>query len=290
MLFQPPLAVSVVPCRLHGPFALAHDRRYLYRSAVMRMLSLLFLLFLPAGAGPLFGQTEDKAPVLNRHVLAAVRSMPDGGGYQASQEAVDRLADGVTFQNGRIAQNLKTIGPSFCSGATYLVFLRVIAQLQKQGALELSPKDLARLSLLGVKDGEEIFGRWNANGPGVAKLFADLGCGANFTSWDHAQPGDFLKLWWTDAIGARERGHLVVYLGHTPTEVTFWSSNQPDGYGRKSVPRQKIKRALFSRLTDHRRLARVRKLPLTDPFLADMLRKDFTWARVTKSCRVGKTP
>lgn len=216
--------------------------------------------------------------------------MPDGGGYEASQEAVDRLADGVKFRDGRIDQNLKAVGPSFCSGATYLVLLRVIEQLRSQGALTLSRQTLVRLADLDVKDGVEIFGRWNANGPGAAKLFADLGCGVNFTSWAHAQPGDFLKIWWTEAIGGRERGHLVVYLGHSPTEVTFWSSNQPHGYGRKSVSRKKIKHALFTRLTDHRRLAKVRKLPPTDPFLADMLGKDFTWARVTNACRVRKTP
>ena len=232
----------------------------------------------------------EKPPILNQHILAAVQSMPEGGGYEASQKAVDRLAASVTFRNGRIRQDLRSAGASFCSGATYLVLLRVIERLRHQDALDLSSPTLVRFATLGVKDGEEIFGRWNANGPGTAKLFADLGCGANFTSFDHAEPGDFLKLWWTDAIGGRERGHLVIHLGHTADEVTFWSSNQPNGYGRKSVPRAKIKHHLFSRLTHHRRLARGANLPDQDPFLAKMLRQDFTWLEVRKSCRVKKTP
>ena len=141
-----------------------------------------------------------------------------------------------------------------------------------------------------LKDGEKVFGRWNANGPGTAKLFADLGCGVNFTSFESARPGDFLKLWWTEAIGGKERGHLVVYLGHNDQEVTFWSANEPGGYGRKSVRRTQIKHHLFSRLTRPSRLPRVTRLSSSDPFLADMLRRDFTWSQVVRECRVSNTP
>lgn len=229
-------------------------------------------------------------PILNQYVLAAVKSMPSGGGYEASQKAVDRLAASVTLKDGTIRQDTKACEKSFCSGATYLVFLRVIDQLQKNKSLTLSEKNLKRYANLGVQDGEEIFGRWNANGPGTAKLFTELGCGVSFTSYDYAQPGDFMKVWWTDAIGGKERGHLVVYLGHTKDSVKFWSSNQPGGYCTKSVARSRIKHTLFSRLTRHDRLTKASSLSKKNQFLADMLRKDFSWAQVVSQCKVKTTP
>jgi hypothetical protein len=256
--------------------------------------NLILLLLLCGIALPSCAQVEaesaQQAPALNQNVLAAVQSMPDGGGYEASQKAVDRLAASVTLKDGVIIQDTKACGKSFCSGATYLVFLRVIAQLRLQNSSFLPIAKLSRYANLGVKDGEEIFGRWNANGPGTAKLFADLKCGVNFTSYAHAQPGDFMKMWWTEAIGGKERGHLVVYLGTTGDQIHFWSSNISNGYGRKSVAKSKIKHVLFSRLTTPSRLTYAAKLSPKDQFLADMLRKDFTWNQVTKACQVHETP
>jgi hypothetical protein len=52
--------------------------------------------------------------------------------------------------------------------------------------------------------------------------------------------------------------------------VTFWSSNQPEGYGVKSVPRSKIKRAVFSRLETPNKLSAVLKMPRQDDFLASL--------------------
>ena len=227
---------------------------------------------------------------LNQRVLSAIDSMPKRGGYDASQAAVDRLATSVTFDGTRIQQRPKVAGSTFCSGATYLVLLRVIDQLQEEKVTQLHAQTLARFAKLDVTDGEELFGRWNANGPGAAKLVHDLGAGVNFTDYDSARPGDFLKLWWTDAIGGRERGHLVVYLSHTANAVTFWSANQPGGYGTKTVPRSQAKRVLFTRLTNPKAFANGRKLSPRDPFLAAMLRQPFTWNDVVKKCGVRKRP
>jgi hypothetical protein len=214
--------------------------------------------------------------------------MPVGQGYAASQKDVDRLAANVSLKEGRFSQNLDKIGPTFCSGATYLVFLRTIERLGPVASL--SQRALSLLADLDAKDGEKVFGRWNANGPGTARLFRDLRCGVNFTSFEHAQPGDFLKLWWTEEIGGKERGHLVVYLGHDAEKVRFWSANKPGGYGQKSVARSKIKHHLFSRLTQPSRLNRVTRLSPSDPFLGDMLREDFSWAQVVRACRVKEAP
>ena len=212
---------------------------------------------------------------LNPKVLAAVRTMPGGGGYDGSAPTKNLLHGACSLADGEIQVNASRAKPSFCSGATYLVLLKALGS----GPQALLPE-------IDQKDGHGTFGRWNANGPGAAKLVADLGAGKNFTSWDAAQPGDFLKIWWTDKIGGSERGHLVVYLGHNDRTVRFWSSNQPGGYGTRSVPRSDCKRVLFTRITRPEKFATAKNLPPADPWLERMLHDDFTWAEVVTKCRI----
>lgn len=209
----------------------------------------------------------------NVRILAAIRSMPAGGGYDGSDATKNLLAKASTQAGGNFRIDAARARPSFCSGATYLVLLK---------ALGTGPEAL--LPTIDQPDGHGIFGRWNANGPGAAKLVADLGAGENFTSWEAARPGDFLKIWWTEEIGGSERGHHVVYLGHDEKSVRFWSSNRPGGYGTKTVPRKDCRRVLFTRVTRPEKFAT--RLPATDPWLARMLRDDFNWAEVVEKCRV----
>lgn len=213
----------------------------------------------------------------NSRVLDEVKSMPSGGGYDGSDATKNLLHKSCDIADGGIRVNANRAKPSFCSGATYLVLL---------GALGNGPDSLQ--PEIDQKDGHGVFGRWNSNGPGAAKLVADLGAGKNFTSWDEARPGDFLKLWWTENIGGRERGHLVVYLGHDAETVRFWSSNQPGGYGVKSVPRGDCKRVLFTRITRPERFANADSLPAVDRWLARMLREDFAWKEVVRKCAVSE--
>ncbi len=203
--------------------------------------------------------------------------MPSGGGYDGSDRTKNLLRGACERTDGKIRVNAHQAKPSFCSGATYLVLLK---------ALEDGP--VALLPEIDQQDGHGVFGRWNSNGPGAAKLVADLGAGKNFTSWDEARPGDFLKIWWTDRIGRHERGHLVVYLGHDAKNVRFWSSNQPGGYGTKSLPRSDCKRVLFTRISHPERFAAAKDLPPVDPWLARMLREDFLWNQVVAKCRVSE--
>jgi len=219
--------------------------------------------------------TETAPSDFNSRVLAAIRTMPSGGGYDGSDPTKNLLHEACDLTDGAIRINANRAKPSFCSGATYLVLLKALGS----GSKEMLPQ-------IDQKDGHGVFGRWNSNGPGAAKLVADLGAGKNFTSWDEAQPGDFLKIWWTDKIGGSERGHLVVHLGHDAKTVRFWSSNQPGGYGTKSVPRSDCRRVLFTRITRPEKFANAKNLPAVDPWLARMLREDFTWAEVAEKCWV----
>jgi hypothetical protein len=221
--------------------------------------------------------TADEGSNFNSKVLAAVRSMPAGGGYDGSDATKNLLPAACSLTGNTIRVDAEHAKPSFCSGATYLVLLKA-----------LDSRSEALLPVIDHRDGHGVFGRWNSNGPGSAKLVADLRAGRNFTSWDQAQPGDFLKIWWTDKIGGRERGHLVVYLGHDRHRVRFWSSNQPGGYGTKAVPRGDCHRVLFTRITRPERFAAAKNLPAVDPWLARMLREDFSWDAVVSKCHVAE--
>jgi hypothetical protein len=212
--------------------------------------------------------------------LAALEKMPIGGGYSTGVNARDALLASITWEDGKPVFSPKAAQPSFCSGATYLVFVVMLAQQQKADKLKLSPDAWRLLMVEGQSDGQGVWGRWNANGPGTARLFYEAGLGTNFTDIKQAKPGDFMKIFWTDSIGVSEKGHSVVFLGTSDENgqemVSFWSSNQPAGYGTKSVPRNKIQRMLFSRLENPQRLEDVAKLSDKDQFLSSLEEKSVT--------------
>lgn len=224
----------------------------------------------------------------NPAVLAAIESMPSGGGYAVTREAAEALRASANVGDGRLVVNARTATPSYCSGATYLLLLKVVADAQARGALRLDERELRALLPTGQRDGHGTWGRWNANGPGTARWFHELGLGRNFTSYDEARPGDFMKIFWRDAVGANERGHLVVYLGAETRDgvdyVKFWSSNKPGGYGTKIVKKAEIARALFSRLEHPERLARLGEMSPVDAYLAGLLKKESSFA---EACRLS---
>lgn len=224
----------------------------------------------------------------NRAVLDAVRSMPEGGGYSVTREAGEKLRSSAQVSDGKLVVRPEVARPSYCSGATYLVFLKVVAEAHRRGELQLDKEVLKALLPAAQRDGHGVWGRWNANGPGTARWFHELGLGRNFTSFEEARPGDFMKIFWRDAVGANERGHLVIYLGTETIDgrehVRFWSSNKPGGFGEKSVPRSSIARALFSRLERPERLANVSRMPAVDTYLAGLLEKESSFA---EACRLS---
>ena len=225
---------------------------------------------------------------LNLLVLEAVRSMPSGGQYATNGVAKMKLIEAVTANERGLFLKPSAAQPSFCSGATYLVLLRTLELVAKRGQLGLDAGTLTALAVKGERDGEGIWGRWNANGPGTARLFHELGLGRNFTDYSEARPGDFMKIFWTQEIGKAERGHSVIYLGTETVggkeHVKFWSSNKPGGYGVKSVPKTEVSRAIFSRLEKPAAIAKVRALPALDQFLAGLLTRRSSMKEVERLC------
>ncbi len=242
---------------------------------------------------------ETMPPPLNQLILETIKSMPAGGGYSAGATATQALRHAAHLSQAAQSQDSQTptpvlvvdathAEPSYCSGATYLVFLKVISALQNSHRVTLPTATLEALLPMGQPDGTGIWGRWNANGPGTARLFYELGFGRNFTSLSAAHPGDFLKIWWSDAIGASEHGHSVIYMGTETRDgiscLSYWSSNVPGGFGVKTVPLSRIHRMLFSRMENPGALNRIGSLPHSDHYLYSLQTRNSTVAEMSQLC------
>src|SRR5205085_651362 len=127
----------------------------------------------------------------NSLILDQIRAMPTGGKYSASRAATIRLQSAAHFESGIFSVVPDAASPSYCSGATYLVFIKTIEALRARGALSLSYATLDSLLIRNQRDGEGVWGRWNANGPGTARLFHEMDLGENFDDFAQAQAGDF---------------------------------------------------------------------------------------------------
>lgn len=266
---------NCLPARNSGLLRLFQVQSIVLPSAVFSALIGLSLALYPVAT--LYAQ--GLSPVSsgpNQVVLDVIRTMPQGGGYSASNSATAHLAAAVRTVGSKLAVNPAAAIPSYCSGATYLVF---VSTLQRLNNGYISGPVAANLAVKDQPDGVGIWGRWNANGPGTACLFHELQIGRNFTDWRLAQPGDFMKIFWNTNVGRREHGHSAIYLGTTlqgGTEfVQFWSSNQPRGFGEKTVPKTRIAYVIFSRLTSPENLAsKLAVLPARNSYLAGLLIKD----------------
>jgi len=227
---------------------------------------------------------------INSLILEQMGKMPSGGKYSVSHVAKIKLQSAAHFESGKFFVIPTAPYPSFCSGATYIVFIKTIEALRDSGQLKLDFATLNQLVIRDQHDGEGIWGRWNANGPGTARLFHELGLGRNFTDFVQAQPGDFMKIFWNQSVGRLESGHSVIFLGtvnHPDGEyVRFWSSNIPNGYGEKEVSRSKIANAIFSRLEAPANLTRIHDIPVVDVYLSSLLRKKSNFAEATKKCGI----
>lgn len=249
----------------------------------MRFVLGLFLLTV-VGAS----QAQLAPSPINEVVVAQIKTMPTGGKYSASRAATIRLQSAAHLESGKFFILPGSASPSYCSGATYLVFMKTIEALRDRGDLKLDYETLDALMIRGQRDGEGIWGRWNANGPGTARLFSELGIGRNFDDFEEAEPGDFMKIFWSPEVGREEHGHSVIFLGMEKKMgldyVHYWSSNIPFGYGEKTVLRTKIVHAIFSRLYAPEKLSNIANAPRVDAYLASLLRVRSSYAEAREKC------
>jgi hypothetical protein len=237
----------------------------------------------------LFAALPAHAGDLNDLILSAASKYSIGGTHTVTppEPGITALSKTITIQNGRLAFNLNAMNPHFCTSATYLVFVTVLQDtLRKLDDATMK----ALLVHLEQKDGDGVWGRWNADGPGIAKLFADLGLGRNFTRWSEARPGDFMKVFWKDPIGEPgELGHAVIYLGSFEQNgqkfFRAWSSHTGVGMAVKTFPVANASRVIFSRLENPGAIQRANQLPAHDDWLFNLQRGVVSEAAVYK--RIG---
>ncbi len=227
----------------------------------------------------------------NAMILDIIKSLPSGGGYSRGEDLQLPTVTANNIGAGRWEMKVYDGHPSHCTSATYAVYAHLAAVMQNEGRLSLTADQIRSLEALKtlpdgthLVDGQGPFWIFNANGAGAAALLKHTGTGFSFRddALSYARPGDFLKLFWNENVGASERGHQVVYLDHRETAgrdmICFWGSQHggrkkrdgetetlyfpaaaggevQDGYGEVCRPRSDIKAMIFSRVTCMEHLA-----------------------------------
>lgn len=230
----------------------------------------------------------------NTLVLQSVNEFPGGGGYAAAPKDVLRVAQHAvewSDESKHLLISPKKAAPTFCSAAVYMVLLRSLQRWEAQTGQRLPMNAWQALDVEpNQPDGTGVWGRANANGPGFARLIYQLNAGVNFSDIRQARAGDFLKIFWSGDIGAKERGHLVVYLGVEQKNgvpyLRYWSANKPGGYGVKSAPLSRMHNLIFTRITTPQNFANAPALPACDAWLQSMQTRAYSFDAVKKGCHI----
>jgi hypothetical protein len=244
-----------------------------------RLVCILVLLFVQ----PSFG-SED----YNQLVLETIKEMPLGGGYELTAAPVKKMRDAFTWQkdgSDELLLNPELAKPSYCTTATYMVFYKVLQKYWSLTGARPSRVTLERLKPNLEADGVRAWGRWNSNGPGFAKFLYEAKMAVNYDDINQAKPGDFLKIFWSQDVGKKEKGHTVIYLGQEVQNgvpmIKFWgSSTSTKGFGYKSITKASATRVLFTRLVTPENFENISILPEKDVFLSSMLSKISSWKQL----------
>jgi hypothetical protein len=120
---------------------------------------------------------------LNHLILDQVRNMPSGGKYSVSHFAKIKLQSAAHFESGKFFVIPTKPYVSFCSGATYLVFIKTVEALRDRGQLQLDFATLNQLVIRDQRDGEGVWGRWNAMGREQRDYFTSSDSAAILLIW-----------------------------------------------------------------------------------------------------------
>ncbi len=234
--------------------------------------------------------TRQAAPTWNEALQAAMQELSSQKdacsrhAYSTSRAAHDALRSCFGFtRTHQLYYFPERLHPSYCSGAVHAAVLAALIDWSRArpDVITLRENDWKNLVPRSVDDGERVWGWANSNGPGYAVLVHELGAGYSFTNWSQARPLDIVKLWWTDEIGGRERGHLAILLKVREDDILIWGSHERDASGRagiyvKSVAKEKIRRALFTRITKPEAFEEASSIGYHE-WLNSLLRTRVTW-------------
>ena len=83
----------------------------------------------------------------NDLILQQIHTMPLAGGYSANHQATERLSSALFFDGlSNLNVDATRAKPSYCSGATYLVFMKTVGALVRTGALNLGRAFVRRVA------------------------------------------------------------------------------------------------------------------------------------------------
>ncbi len=230
------------------------------------------------------------APSWNTALQAAMDELSAQDGvygkhsYSTSRAAHDALRSCFGFtKHNHLYYFPEKLTPSYCSGAVHAAVLAALIDWSRARPEEITLRrnDWENLVPRGVEDGERVWGWANSNGAGYAVLVHELGAGYSFTEWEKARPLDIVKLWWTKEIGGLERGHLAILLAVRENDILIWGSHERDETGRggiyvKSIPKEKIQRALFTRITTPKAFEDASRIGYNE-WLNSLLRYRVSW-------------
>ena len=167
-------------------------------------------------------------------VLDIIKGLPKGGGYSRGSSFQLPTVTAHNIGGDRWEMRVYDGFPSHCTSATYAVFARLAAVLQNNGSINLTAEQIPALEAkkrmpdgTTLVDGQGPFQIFNANGAGVAAFLKHTGTGMSFRDDKllYARPGDFLKLFWNENVGASEQGHQVIYLATRPSAAATCSAS-----------------------------------------------------------------
>jgi hypothetical protein len=165
---------------------------FLHEPIAMTGRSIRFVTLVTLAAMPFAAHGEDRTP--NDVVLAKVRAIPDGGGYNWVAGSTG-VPEEINFKGTKILS--KGQGGTYCCGITFAVVMQAGTELKMFD--DLSPADVKLLQkrFYGVpKDAQERQ---------CVMALEEAGLGAEVTP-DEARPGDFMQFY-------RDKGgHSVIFL------------------------------------------------------------------------------
>ena len=147
------------------------------RNALAAPLGEKAISSVPAGSRVATEVNHVASSPINNQILEAINNMPSGGDYRATSESIQQLESAIKKNGDHLDINSAIAKPSFCSSATYLVFVSTLQELNREGQIQFEPGVTEKLLVTGQRDGVGVWGRWNSNGPGTARLFAEFHLG-----------------------------------------------------------------------------------------------------------------